>query len=507
MKQIEIEIKFEIPAELIAPFKEWVSALAENQPVHVHLENRYFDTQHHDFKEMGVGLRTRTRNGEQCVQTLKWRTNAELGTLNQFHELTETLDAPIPNLSAFPEQDLPQAITKNQDHFVLTEQFCTDFDRRYWQVTYNNTQIKVTLDQGQVTCTKAEHAPHILREVEFELQNGSIDDLIACARQFIRIGPMHLSYHTKAAWGDRVYHNYPKPNIHRLPWIKLDEQQPLGEAITCIFSSALKHSQYHTQCFFDAPSLSTLMQVRNGFAMIHQALLLFSPKPLESHSPTWVDSLVHTEQHLSWLSLANAQKRWCRADGYKQQRWPHTDVLTKFMEHMQAQWPDTVATQAWMQTSDYLDLQLSITQWVASLNTHLHEETHVSLIAYAQKKLENYWINFNATSWQESQHQPGLLKMAGPLRRALIISLCLGGAFTNITARDTFQQAWLDVLQGLEDLQWLDTLETSLYTMTPEAKTQQELQQWLQVRKSTLIQILESSYQNACEQAWYWHAV
>ena len=233
----------------------------------------------------------------------------------------------------------------------------------------------------------------------------------------------------------------------------------------------------------------------------------FSPRPLAPNSLTWIEKLIQTEHHLSWLGLANAQKRWCRADGYKQQRWPHSDILTKFMAHMQSQWPEAHATQAWMQSTEYLDMQLTLTQWIAALTTNLHIETNEPLLSYAQKKLDSHWMHLTATSWQENSHQSGLLKMTGLLRRGLIMSLCLGGVFTNTSARDQFQQAWLDVLQGLEDLHWLETLETSLHKMTQEPSIQADLKVWLQSRQTLLVQVLENSYQNACEQSWYWHEV
>ena len=89
----------------------------------------------------------RTRNSENCVQTLKWHSHAHLGNLNQFHELTEVLTEPVPDLSVFLK-DLPEQVAKNIDTFVVEEQFRTDFNRQYWQVVHK-THIKVTLDQGK----------------------------------------------------------------------------------------------------------------------------------------------------------------------------------------------------------------------------------------------------------------------------------------------------------------------------------------------------------------------
>ena len=112
MKHVEIEIKFEIPPELITPFIDWITPFAKSGATHAHLENRYFDTKQHDFKEMGWGCALAPRNSENCVQTLKWHSDAHLGNLNQFHELTEALTEPVPDLSAFPKEDLPEHLLK-----------------------------------------------------------------------------------------------------------------------------------------------------------------------------------------------------------------------------------------------------------------------------------------------------------------------------------------------------------------------------------------------------------
>ncbi len=180
----EIELKYQIDEKtaknvtaLLIPF----TILSQGQ---IFLKNSYYDSTDNYFAQHKMGFRVRCQNGEFC-QTLKTKGKIENG-LHIRPEYEMAIPSEIPNLELFHNfQDL-----NLPTNLKLEEKFSTDFQRTYWLIRFQNAEIEIALDQGEV---KAYSLTSPICELEFELKTGEIQVL----RDFIE--QLHLPDTAKAS--------------------------------------------------------------------------------------------------------------------------------------------------------------------------------------------------------------------------------------------------------------------------------------------------------------------
>lgn len=507
MKRTETEIKFEVSPDLIDIFYDWIHSKKGPPSKQTHLKNIYFDTPTQTLRHLHAGLRVRQRDEQAREQTLKWLDNAPISHIKNYQELTVPIQSDQPDFKLFDNGELPLSIQESLADQTLQAYFCTDFIRQYWFVNQAQSTIKVTLDQGQIYPITDENAAHTICEIELELKTGSLDDLLDFAQQLIQISPMRLGYYTKAAFGNRVYEGYPTLAIKRMQEVDLSTltQPTTLQAITLqIFTFAFDHIQYHEQCFFEQTNLSALIQVRNGFSMIHQALLLLISSDQEPTPPIWAETLFKIERYFSWLTLACAQERWCQSDGYRKQRWPHMQTFQQFTQYMQSQWPNCDDAKQMMQSQDYIGFKLTLMQWMLDNQNSANSAKYIDGPTFAAEKINDTWLTLHTLDTQTEPSATDLLKIAGRLRHHFMLNLCLGSYFGSDQEKQNFLRSWLDVLQGLEDLAWLNLLNEAFHEKVQNATILAELEQWFEIRRETLLKVIRASYQQASSLKPYW---
>ncbi|MBF0784254.1 CYTH domain-containing protein [Muribacter muris] len=188
----EIELKLMLNADNIPVMLNWLArlpSLAQGQDL---LANCYYDTADQFFAHHKMGLRVRTKN--------------------QRHELTlKTAGNIVGGLHIRPEYNL--ALPNNQPDFAalvahyqlqfgdigeLHPIFSTDFERQYWLVAYQGSQIEIALDQGWI---KNAFGKAPICELEFELKQGKIADLFDLLDTLPNASGIWLSSLSKAQRG------------------------------------------------------------------------------------------------------------------------------------------------------------------------------------------------------------------------------------------------------------------------------------------------------------------
>ena len=167
---LEVELKFQIPE---TRRNALLKALDPKKSELIQLQAKYYDTDDKRLSLNGAALRQRLE-GTRWVQTLKAATKSHLQRIEENHDLGELTEAPKLDLSIYTDQSEAHHILKNalDDQFdQLKLQFETDIQRTFRIIHFEDAEIEVCLDIGEVRTGSAQQEIH---EVEFELKRGSI---------------------------------------------------------------------------------------------------------------------------------------------------------------------------------------------------------------------------------------------------------------------------------------------------------------------------------------------
>ena len=195
---VEVELKFQIPA---ARRTALLKALDPKKSQQIQLQAKYYDTADRQLARHGVALRQRLE-GTCWVQTLKAVGKSHIERFEHNHNLGELATPPELNLDIYNEYPEAWAILSNAlgDQFDdLQLQFETDISRTLRVIEYEDTQVEVSLDIGQI---RTQHAEQQVHEVEFELKNGSIQHLLAFSFEWVKKYQLWLDVRSKAEIGN-----------------------------------------------------------------------------------------------------------------------------------------------------------------------------------------------------------------------------------------------------------------------------------------------------------------
>ncbi|RZI94845.1 MAG: inorganic triphosphatase, partial [Variovorax sp.] len=206
---MEIEFKFQVPAEEVTPVE---NALRVGEVLQIDLEARYFDTADGRLAAAGIALRLRSENG-QWLQTVKARGE---GVLDRFEHNVELAAAPQPN--AVPDIRLHKGTKVGRllkaalGDAALCQTFATEISRVVRYEYEGGSKAEIALDLGEVRTVDAAGAP--LRsspvcELEIELVLGDAADLASVARRWIDRHGLFVSTLSKSGRGARLLEESP----------------------------------------------------------------------------------------------------------------------------------------------------------------------------------------------------------------------------------------------------------------------------------------------------------
>lgn len=201
---VEIELKFQVAA---ARRNALLKAIDSKDAEILHLKAKYFDTPTGTLAAQSIALRQRLE-GDHWVQTLKAAGKSHLHRFEHNHDLGE-MPPEVLNLECYQANPealglLAQAQVIDASDLVL--QFETDIQRTSKTVQFEDAEIEISLDIGEIRTVNAKQDVY---EVEFELKQGSLQSLLSFCYEWVKKYQLWLDVRSKAEFGNLLVQQRP----------------------------------------------------------------------------------------------------------------------------------------------------------------------------------------------------------------------------------------------------------------------------------------------------------
>ena len=234
---VEVELKFQIPE---ARRNALLKALDPKKSKIIQLKAKYYDTEQRLLSQHGVALRQRLE-GTRWIQTLKAAGKSHLHRFEHNYDLGELEQAPQRDLSIYEHDAEAQQILKNalqNSQEPLKLQFETDIQRTFRVIPFQETDIEVSLDVGEVRTGTAQREMH---EVEFELKSGSVQSLLAFSFEWVKKYQLWLDVRSKAEIGNLLAMTQKVSPAKSAKEFTLSKKDPANKNLRLLIAQQLQH--------------------------------------------------------------------------------------------------------------------------------------------------------------------------------------------------------------------------------------------------------------------------
>ncbi|MFD0668572.1 CYTH and CHAD domain-containing protein [Ramlibacter sp. MAHUQ-53] len=279
----EREVKLHVPPEAWEGVRQ---SLRPAQSRRLPLHAVYHDTPGRALAAAGIALRVR-REGERWVQTLKAGGTGLLARLEDNLALAAPAGgpAPAPDLARHRRPAVRAALRQalglapRQAMPPLEAVFEVCVERLVREVAEGASRIEIALDEGELVAG-TRRLP--VREIEFELLEGSTGDLLQLARKWRERHGLWISLASKAARGHRLAQGLapapPAPGA--APAYARDAR--LGAAAAAVLEAALGQVIAHADAVAaGSPDEEPVHQLRTGLRRLRTALREWPPLAAE----------------------------------------------------------------------------------------------------------------------------------------------------------------------------------------------------------------------------------
>ncbi|WP_437609310.1 CYTH domain-containing protein [Erwinia sp. V71] len=293
---IEIELKFIVKPEAAAKLTAQLAVWPHQHTPAVVLTNIYFETPDNQLRRWDMGLRIRGF-GEHYEMTLK-TAGQTVGGLHQRPEYNVDLTKPELDIQLLPAEIWPAECDVAALQQQLRPLFSTHFQREKWLVSYQNSEIEVAFDQGEVSAVELSEPLH---EIELELKIGDRDDLLAFAAELAHNGGLRLGSLSKAARGYALAQGKPQQALRPLPVMRLKAKATVEEGMRAALLLALNQWQYHEELWLrgDAAAQGGVQEaldtVREAFSLFGALVPRKANSELRQHLTALEETLAEAE--------------------------------------------------------------------------------------------------------------------------------------------------------------------------------------------------------------------
>lgn len=266
---LEIELKFIASPAAIAELPTQLSAFTCQHSAPQKLTNIYYETADNRLRKLDMGLRI--RGFDECYEMTIKTAGKVIAGLHQRPEYNVALDKPELDISLFPSDIWPQGFDVAALQADLKPLFRTDFEREKWVITYQQSQIELGLDQGNVTAGELSEP---LAEIELELKEGNTADLLALATELGKNGGLRLGGLSKAARG---YHLAQGDQIRVSPPLPIYRAEPkatVEQALSGMLELGLSHWQYQEELWVRGDKTARI-NVLQAVETVRQVLVVY----------------------------------------------------------------------------------------------------------------------------------------------------------------------------------------------------------------------------------------
>lgn len=377
----EIKLKFQIPPEK----RELIFKTLQRKAV---LQKKrcaqYFDTAEFSLAQEQLSLRQHFENG--CwKQTFKAPTEQQI----QRFELDQNISAPSQEiiLDQFKKnKTIPKKVRRilNQLKQPVLVQFETNIDRSMTLFNFQNSQIEIALDRGQIVTSDAQQTFEIY-EIEFELKHGTIEDLISFVLPRIKRYGLWLDIRSKAQQGFYLAQNIQEIPVNFQHTLNLEKNNTPEQALQKMINNCLQHLLPNsTAIALEHFNSEHVHQARVAIRRLRSALKTFANWS-QYIDPTWETQLVHLFQLLGAsrdLTLVNEEL----LPRLQSVGSPAIQPLTQHEDHSQN------LSEAF-KSLDFSNLILSLMQFIYRKS---NTKKSKSLIKSTHKKLENLLLSIHS---------------------------------------------------------------------------------------------------------------
>ena len=264
---IETELKLSIPPEHMGRLKRHpaLRKLSLTRAQNIRLYSVYYDTPKLDLHRHAMALRLR-RSGRQWLQTLKGGGGVEAG-LHRRNEWETPVAGEALEFDALKAMGghLPKGVRKK-----LQPVFVTDFSRNLRLLEFEEAQIELCLDSGEIRSGDKQHE---ISELELELKSGTPQQLFRLALQLLEIVPLSVEQTSKAEYGYRLFGEV-QPAASKAGFPALEPGQDIGSALQAMIVACLSHVQANVPGAVAGLDEEYLHQVRVGLRRLRVVLAM-----------------------------------------------------------------------------------------------------------------------------------------------------------------------------------------------------------------------------------------
>jgi len=502
------------------------------------LSNYYFDTGSLALRQQKIALRTRgtkqkggAAHFEQTIKT----SGRVIAGLHQRPEYNVDIDNSKPILSLFPNHLWQGNTDIEQLQQQIKELFSTNFTRSTWLITLNNAQVEIAFDSGEIACQGHEHKPRIY-EIELELVSGDAGALFFLSKLLFSELPLRPGQLTKAARGYALYREIQveasqakseqdqngkkiatsakvlqKEAIEKISLAKITS--PESSELTAAFyhgiDFTLTQLQLGVDSYVDAPSLSQLSRVTELLALLRQGFWLFNSL-LTDDELKLRSELSYFIRTISWVDNARyIQALKGKQSSYQKETAINKELIAK-LQLAQERYPNESQILALLHSERFNNLQLNLLDLLLNReNDNAREKQNSSSLAeFATEHLNRSATSLIAqiTQREKPEHfslTEKYLTSHSLLIRALLTSSWFSCLFEESSSEriKLYNMPWLDIKQGISELQSLQILNQQL-ALLPHPE--QKLQQWQADKSDNLLTALEQSRTKALTMKPYW---
>jgi len=487
------------------------------------LVNRYFDTPDWQLRQWDMGLRVRKSTEQSGVsaveQTIKMAGKVT-GGLHQRSEYNVDIDNNFPTLALFPRTLWPTNQTIETVQHQLVSLFSTHFKRFVWQVTMEaldgqQSQIELVFDQGEI---EANGQQEKICEIELELVNGSLTDLLTLANVLCFGLQIRPGIDSKAARGYALCQNSEaqvkaeknkkaQTDVYKsidLTLIPLNHPENLNQAFIRGIDFGLMKLQQLVDAYSQSPSLAILNKITEILALLRQGFWLFEPY-LDVKMEKIRNECSFFIKKLQWVEGAGHLKELTTKTGNYRAKLHYSDSLVIQLTSEKNNFPDSEQIIELFHCARFNRLQLSLLEIILSVDEVIDQSKLAAPLAdinqFYQSSLESSLaclIEVMPKGQQLSAQQ------YVAHHKLLIRSLLTGswfGSLYNQGSRIAFRNPWLDIKQGISELQTILLLQQQLLMLDGN---DDKLQRWLDSKIEHLLLTLEQSRNSAVVMLPYW---
>lgn len=496
----EIELKYLVISDDVT---EKISQLLAQQNINfTHstkvLSNHYFDTPTLNLRHHDMGLRVREVKG-QFEQTIKTSGKA-IGGLHQRPEYNYPILQNLPNLTVFPEEIWQPGQSVKEIQAQLLALFTTDFTRNIWLVQFDNgSVIELVYDEGSICGDGKQEA---IKEIELELFKGNTDDLFVLAKALFKHLNVRPGIKSKAARGYALWQKDSEYNNEKSIDISLFKVSS-PEGIIPTFYHGLDFHLHTLQKIVDeylsSPTLELLGKVTDALALLRHGFWLYE-EYLPDSCKNIRDELTYYIQLLSWVDSAFYLQELTNKTGNYRKKLDLCQELIAQIKIEKRQFPDFEQVEMLFHTERFNLLQLSILTFLLAPQSAVENETP-SIHAFAREQLSS---SLDTLQKEMSTHEKMNSEQYLASRKALHRSLLTGnwlGCLCHNDEREFYRATWLDLQEGISELQALWFIQKQLHKLKEPS---QKLQKWQASKVNNLLMTLDQTKEHALSLGAYW---